>query len=296
MPVEVEILVAPETAELLLFPAQMPLHLVQRLHRIHHRKAAVPLHPLDVLEQRNQLVPVEIHQPAVAETQVAALQRRQRITERAARETHRLQKIRQLLVILDQPARRDARRRLDAHRLEILVRPLDLAAHIRQPTVLLMLRHIMRIDRHDHAGQPGVGQLAHVRLVPQPAVGADHRVNSLLRRIPHHRPQIPMHHRLAPDEQQIADVIAHADVDHILRLRERHASARLRIKLRAREPAKPAVRIANIRDRKLEIPRPAMLQDLAEQAEQPLLRADYRLGKIRRPARRSSGRRGGRGG
>ena len=233
---------------------------------------AVLLHPLDFFKQLNQFVLREIHQAAVAETQIAARQRGQRITERAAFETERFQKRRQLFIIVNQPARRDARRGLNAGGMEKFVRLFDFLADIRQAAVFFVLRNVVRVNGHDDAGQAVAGQAAHVLLVPQPAVGADHRMDAALGRIAGHRPQIAMHHRLAADEKQVADVIFQRDVNTSALPVERHASPRLGIKLRARKSAEIAVGIANVGDGKLEIARPAVVQNFADQLERALFR------------------------
>ena len=56
MPIEVEILVAAQAAKLLRLPAQMALHLGQRLLGINDGEAAALLHPLDPLEHLDQLL------------------------------------------------------------------------------------------------------------------------------------------------------------------------------------------------------------------------------------------------
>ena len=76
-------------------------------------------------------------------------------------------KCRQLVVIVDQLAGRHARRRLDAESVKNFIRVLDLAADIRQSAILLVLRHVMRVDGHDHAAQAVARQVAHVLLGPQ---------------------------------------------------------------------------------------------------------------------------------
>ena len=103
IPVEVKIFVPAEAAKFFLLAAQMPLHLVERFRRVHDGIAAVLFHLLDFFKQLDQLGVVEIHQAAVAETQIAARQRSQRITERAAFEAERFEKFRQLFVIFNQP-------------------------------------------------------------------------------------------------------------------------------------------------------------------------------------------------
>jgi len=59
------------------------------------------LHPLDLLEQLEQFVLRVLHQPAVAEAEVAARQRCERVAERAAFEPKRFEKRGQLVVIVN---------------------------------------------------------------------------------------------------------------------------------------------------------------------------------------------------
>ena len=274
-----------QTAEFFRLFAEMALHLVQRFGRVHDRETAALLHLLDLLEQLDEFVLREIHQPAVAEAEVAARQRRERIAERATLEAKRFEKRRQLVVIVNQPARRDARRGLNARAVEKLVRVFDLPAHVRQAAILLVLRDVVRVNGHDHAAQTIVRQAAQVGFGPEAAVGADHRMHAALRRVARHGAQFLVNHRFAADEQQVADVILHRDVHHVLRFLERHTAACFRIKLRARETAKVAIRVADVGDGELEITRPAMFEHFADQFEHALLRFHDGLGKIHRDRR-----------
>ncbi len=267
MPVEIKVFVPAEAAEFFLLAAQMALHFVERFAGVHHRKIAALFHQFDLLEQFQQFVLLEIHQPAVAKTQIAAGQRCERIAERAAFETERFEKIRQFVVIVNQPAGRDARGGLNADRMEKFVRAFDFFADIRQAAIFFVLRDVVRVNGHDDACEAVAGQAAHVVLVPQAAVGADHRVDAAFRRVTNHRAQIAMHHRLAANEEQIADVIFHRDVHHVARFLERDAASRLGIKLRPRKSAEAAIGIANVRDGKLQIARPAMIQHFADELE-----------------------------
>ena len=112
----------------------------------------------------------------------------------------------------------------------------------------------MRVDRHDHARQPVAHQpLTLFFVVPQTAVGADHRMDAPFRGVPRHRPQIPVHHRLPAHKQQIPDMILHRDIDHLPRLRQ-YVTLWLRSSRQTsttRTRPKTAIRVANVRDRKL---------------------------------------------
>ena len=130
-------------------------------------KSLLLLHPLDFLKQLDQFVLGVIHQAAVAEAEITAGQRGERITERAASEAERFQKGRQLFVIVNQPAGRDAGGGLDADRMEKFVRPLDFPADVRQAAVFFVLRDVVRVNGHDDAGQAVAGKAAHVFLGPQ---------------------------------------------------------------------------------------------------------------------------------
>jgi len=255
---------AAEAAEFFFLAAQMPLHFVERFRRIHDGKTAVLFHLLDFFKQLNQFGIVEIHQAAVAEAQIAARQRGQRITERAAFEFKRFEKFRQLLVIFNQAARRDARRSLDADGMKKLVGLLDFLADVRQAAIFFMRRDVVRINGHDDARQTIAGEAAHVFIVPQPAVRADHRVDATFRRIARHGAQIAMHHRFAADEKQVADAVFYGDINDLARFLQRHAAPRLGIKLRARKTAEAAVGIADVRDGELQIARPAVVEDFLE--------------------------------
>ena len=133
---------------------------------------------------------------------------------------------------------------------------------------------------HDDAGQAVAREAAHICVVPQTAIRANHRMNAALRRVARHRAQIAMHHRLATDEEQVADVIFHGDVNHIARLLQRHAAPRLRIELRARKSAEAAIGIADVRNRKLQITRAAVIQNLAYEFECSFFGAHDWLGKV----------------
>ena len=134
-------------------------------------------------------------------------------------------KLRQLVVIVDQLAGGDAGGGLDAQFMENFVGAFDLSANVRQAAIFLVLRDIVRIDRHDDAAQAVAGEVAHVLLGPKRAVGADHRMNAALGRVTGHRAEFLVHQRFAADEQQIADVIFDRDVDDVLRFLERDAAA-----------------------------------------------------------------------
>src|SRR5271155_6209077 len=96
---------------------------------------ATLFHRFDFSEKFDEFVLGIIYEAAVAETQITARQRGQRITERAAFETERFEKRRQFFVIVNQPARRDARRGLDSDGMEKLVGLLDSFANVGQTAV-----------------------------------------------------------------------------------------------------------------------------------------------------------------
>jgi hypothetical protein len=89
-----------------------------------------------------------------------------------------------------------------------------------------------------------------------------------------------MHHRFATNEQQIADVIFDGDVNDVTRFLQRHAVPGFGIKLGAGKTAEIAVRIANVRDGKLEIARSAMIKHLGGNLEHAFLWPPDRLGKV----------------
>jgi len=166
LPVEVKILVPAETTELLLFAAQMPLHFRKRFVRIDDGESAVRLHRLDFAEQFDEFGFVEIDEAAVAETQVAARERRERIAERAAFEVERFEKRRQFFVVVNQPARCDAGGGLDADGVEKFVRAFDFFADVRQAAVFFVLGNVVRVNGHDDAAQAVAGEAAQVVVVP----------------------------------------------------------------------------------------------------------------------------------
>jgi len=227
----------------------------------------VHLHRLDFAEQFDEFVLGIIHEAAVAETQIAARQRSQRITERAAFEIQRFEERRQLVVIVNQPARRDARSGLNADRVEKFIRLFYFSADIRQAAVLLVLRDVVRVNGHDDAGQPVACKTAHVFVIPKAAVGADHRMDAALRRVARHGAQIAMHHRFATNEEQVADVIFQRDIHGLLRFVERDAAAGLGIKFRACKSAEVAIGVANVRDGKLQVAGAAVIQNFADEFE-----------------------------
>src|SRR5580700_7786795 len=105
-------------------------------------------------------------------------------------------------------------------------------------------------------------------------------MDATLRGIAGHRPQVAVHHRLAAHKQQVTDMIPKRDVDGLFGFIQGHTPPRLGIEFRTREPAKTAIRIADVRDGKLQIPRPAMLEDLADELERTFPGTRNRLGKI----------------
>ena len=76
-----------------------------------------------------------------------------------------------------------------------------------------------------------------------------------------------MNERFAADEKQIADMILHRDIDDILRFLERDAAALLGVKPVHGKPAEVALGVADVRDGKLQITRPAMVEHFANELE-----------------------------
>ena len=121
--------------------------------RIYDGIAAVVLHRLDFFKQFDEFSLVEIYEAAVAKTQIAARQRGQRITERAAFESECFEKFRQFFVIFNQPARCDARRGLDADGMEKFIGLLDFFANVRQAAIFFVGVDVVCVNGHDDAGQ-----------------------------------------------------------------------------------------------------------------------------------------------
>src|SRR5690349_1324086 len=109
IPVEIKIFVPAQTTKLLRFLAQVALHLGERFGGVHDRKTTASLHLFDLFEDLNQLLGLVADQTRIAETEIARCQRRQWITEGATLETKLGQKLRQLVIIVNEFAGRDAR-------------------------------------------------------------------------------------------------------------------------------------------------------------------------------------------
>ena len=110
-----------------------------------------------------------------------------------------------------------------------------------------------------------MGEIFHVLLRPKRAVGADHRVNARLGRVTHHAAQFFMDQRLASYKKQVANVIPHRNIDDIPGLLQCDAAPLFWVKTVHCEAAEIAFGVADVSDGKLEIPRPAMSQHLADQ-------------------------------
>ena len=164
--------------------------------------------------------------------------------------------------------------------MEKLVRLFYFFAYIRQAAIFFVRVDVVRVNGHDDAGQAVAGEAAHIFVIPQTAVRADHRMNAALRRVTRHRAQIAMHHRFAANEEQIADMVFHRDVHNAFCFVKCHATPRFGIKLRARESAEAAIGVADVRDGKLQIARPAVIQNFADEFECSFFWPDDRFGKI----------------
>ena len=200
-------------------------------------------------------------------SQITRRQARERIAERAARKTKFLEKCRELFVIINQLARGDARGGLNAEFMENLVGAFDFPADIRQAAVFLVLGNVVRINGHDDAAQAVAGQVAHVLLRPKRAVGANHWMNPALSCVARHRAKVFMNERLAADKKQIADVVFHRDVNDVARFLQRDASTLLRIEPVHGKSAEVAFGVADVRDGKLQITRPAVVEHFADELE-----------------------------
>src|SRR5262249_44104299 len=85
----------------------------------------------------------------------------------------------------------------------------------------------------------------------------------------------------AADEEQIADVILHGDVDDILRFLQGDAAAGFGIKFRTGKTAEIAIGIADVRDGELQVAGAAVVEDFAEEFEKAFFGPDNRLGEVR---------------
>ena len=89
-------------------------------------------------------------------------------------------------------------------------------------------------------------------------------MNPALGGIAGHAAQLLVHQRLPAYEQQIPNVVPHADIDHIPRFLQRDAAPFCGVEPVHCKPAKIAFRVANVGDRELQIARPAVIEHLAK--------------------------------
>jgi len=104
-------------------------------------------------------------------------------------------------------------------------------------------------------------------------------VNAALGRVSHHRTEIAVNQRFPANEEQIADVISHRDVDRVVGLLQSYAAPLFRIKLVHGKTAEVAFRVADIGDGELKITRPAVLQDFLEELPRPFRGPHCRRGE-----------------
>jgi len=164
--------------------------------------------------------------------------------------------------------------------MEEIIGALDLFADVLQAAVLFMLRNVMRVYGHDDAREAIARQVPHVFIVPQTAIGANHRADAMLGGVSRHRAQITMNHRFTAYEQEVTDVIFDRHIDGQFRFVECDTTARAGIEFGTRKPAEIAIRVADIGDSELQIARTAMLQDLAQKLKRALFGPGHRAGKI----------------
>src|ERR1041385_1220935 len=92
-------------------------------------------------------------------------------------------------------------------------------------------------------------------------------MNASLGSVTNHLPQIPVREWFASDKEQVANMVVDTDVNNVPGLAERHTAALLRIEPVHSKSAEVAFRVANIGNRKLQIARAAMVEDILEQPE-----------------------------
>jgi hypothetical protein len=85
-----------------------------------------------------------------------------------------------------------------------------------------------------------------------------------------HRLQVAVDQRLAADEEQVADVVLHRDVHHVLRFLQGHAAAGPGIQLGTGETTETAVGVAEVGDGELEVARAAVAKDFSDEFEDAL--------------------------
>src|SRR6185437_388025 len=281
IPIEVKIFVAAEAAELFPFAPQMALHFVQGFSRVHDRIAAAMLHVFDFVEQLDEFGFRVIHQAAVAEAEITAGERGERVAEGAAFEAERFEERGQFIVIINEPAGGDAGGGLDAGGMEKFVGALDFFADVGQAAIFLVLDDVMRIDRHDDAGEAVAGEAPHVVFVPQAAVGADHWMDAALGCVARHGAQLLVDHWLAADEEKIADVIFDGNFDDVLGFLQGDAAAGFRVEFGAGKTAEVAIGVADVGDGKLQVTGAAVVEHFADQFEKALFWPNDGLEKVR---------------
>jgi hypothetical protein len=180
---------------------------------------------------------------------------------------------------------------LNAEFAEAGVGVLDLAADIGQASVFLVAGDVVGIDGEDDAGEAVVGEIAHVLVGEEGAVGADHGPDAVLGGVADHEAEVFVDHGFAADEEEVSDVVAAADIDHIACLLEGDAAALSGVEAIDGEAAEIALGVADIGDGELEIAGSAVFEDLTDQLAEGFVRGADRLGKV--VGGRSRGRGGG---
>src|SRR5688572_27659409 len=131
----------------------MPLHLGQRLRRILNVEDARAFQLFNSFKEGDQLLGRIPDQAGIRKTEVAAIQRRQWITEGALAEFQLFEETGKMVEVLDQPAEGDACGGWDTQFTKNLVGAAYFSAHVRESTVALMDRRVMCVNREDHAGE-----------------------------------------------------------------------------------------------------------------------------------------------
>ncbi len=89
-----------------------------------------------------------------------------------------------------------------------------------------------------------------------------------------------MHHGLAADKEQVADVVPDGDVDHVLGFLQRDAAALLRVEAIDREVAEIALGVADVGDGELQVTGAAVVQDVPDHPEGAGPRFRHRPGHV----------------
>ena len=134
---------AAKAAKFLALAAEMALHFVQRFGRVHHGKAAVALHLLDLFEDLDEFLGAIAHQAGIAKAQIAGTEGGQRIAKGATFKAEFAQEWRKLVIIFDELAGSDAGGGLDTQLGQNLVGPLHFFADVGKTAIFFVAENVV---------------------------------------------------------------------------------------------------------------------------------------------------------